>query len=55
MRYERTLLLDQNYQPIKDIHWHKAISMIFKEKVDILSEHDWQIRASTCSIYYIQK
>lgn len=49
MRCERTLLLDQGYQPIKDIHWHKAISMIFKEKVDILSEHNWEIRAATCS------
>lgn len=38
--YQRTLLLDQNFQPLKVISWQKAMLLLFLEKAEIVGAYD---------------
>jgi len=39
----RTLLLSNAYEPLKAISFKRALTMIFKGKVEIIEEYDWNI------------
>mgnify|MGYP001240078147 CR=1 FL=1 len=39
-----TLLLDQGYQPVKVIPWQRALVMHMVGKVELVTEHEWQVR-----------
>src|SRR3990167_9348304 len=46
-----TLLLSQGYEPLAKISWRKAITLVFKDKVEIISEYsDKEIRSVSFSI-----
>lgn len=45
-----TLLLDQGYQPVKVIHWRRAICMTMLGKVEVVAPHPHVIR--TVSRHY---
>ena len=47
---ERTLVLDQSYQPLKIVHWTRAIAMWFQDKVEIISEYDGFVRSTSVVI-----
>ena len=40
---EHALLLNATYEPIKVIHWKRAITLLFQEKVEVLEFHDREI------------
>ena len=42
---EQTLLLNATYEPLKVVHWQKAITLLYQGKVEVISEHDREIRA----------
>lgn len=39
-----TLLLSQGYQPLKVISWRRALCMTFLGKVEVVSDHEWEVR-----------
>lgn len=43
---EQTLVLDQGFQPLKIVHWTRAVSLWFQGKAEILSEYDGFARSS---------
>lgn len=43
---ERTLLLDNGYQPISTISWQRAISLLTLGKVEVIEEYDHNIRST---------
>jgi 5-methylcytosine-specific restriction endonuclease McrA len=47
---EQTLLLNATYEPLKVVHWQKAITLLCQGKVEVISEYDREIRAVTFSI-----
>jgi len=42
---EQTLLLNATYEPLKVVHWEKAITLWCQGKVEIIAEHDREIHA----------
>jgi 5-methylcytosine-specific restriction endonuclease McrA len=42
---EQTLLLNATYEPLKIVHWQKAITLWCQGKVEILSVYEREIRA----------
>ena len=42
----KTLLLNQNYTPISFVSWKRAIKLVMREKVDVLSKWDYAITFS---------
>jgi 5-methylcytosine-specific restriction endonuclease McrA len=42
---EQTLLLNATYEPLKVVHWQKAITLWCQGKVEIIAEHDREIRS----------
>jgi 5-methylcytosine-specific restriction endonuclease McrA len=47
---EQTLLLNATYEPLKVVHWQKAITLWCQGKVEIIASHDREIRAVTFSV-----
>ena len=47
---EQTLLLNATYEPLRVVHWQKAITLWAQGKVEILAEHDREIRSVTFSL-----
>ena len=45
MRDTRTLLLTQGYEPIKVIGWQRALTLLTLGKVEVIEEHDWDVRS----------
>ena len=41
---EHALLLNATYEPIKVIHWKRAITLLFQGKVEVLEFYDREIR-----------
>ena len=41
----RTLVLDQGYQPHRIVSWQKGIALLFRGKVDVLEEHEDEVRS----------
>jgi len=44
---EQTLLLNATYEPLKVVHWQKAVTLWCQGKVEIVAHHDREIRAVT--------
>jgi len=42
---EQTLLLNATYEPLRVVHWQKAITLWCQGKVEIVAEHDREVRA----------
>lgn len=47
---EQTLLLNATYEPLKVVHWQKAITLWCQGKVEIVAVHDREIRAVSFSL-----
>ena len=47
---EQTLLLNATYEPLRVVHWQKAITLWCQGKVEIVAVHDREIRAVTFSM-----
>lgn len=47
---EQTLLLNASYEPLKVVHWQKAITLWCQGKVEIIAVHDREIRAVSFSL-----
>jgi hypothetical protein len=47
---EQTLLLNATYEPLRVVHWQKAITLWCQGKVEIVSVYDREIRAVTFSM-----
>lgn len=46
---ERTLLLNQSYEPISAIHWKRAMCLIVLNKAEMVEEYDQKIHSATNS------
>ena len=46
---EQTLLLNASYEPLKIVHWQKAITLWCQGKVEVIAVHDREIRAVSVS------
>jgi 5-methylcytosine-specific restriction endonuclease McrA len=46
---EQTLLLNASYEPLKVVHWQKAVTLWCQGKVEVIAVHDREIRAVTFS------
>jgi 5-methylcytosine-specific restriction endonuclease McrA len=46
---EQTLILNASYEPLKVVDWQRAITLWCQGKVEILEEHDREVRAVTFS------
>jgi 5-methylcytosine-specific restriction endonuclease McrA len=46
---EQTLLLNASYEPLKVVHWQKAVTLWWQGKVEIISVYDREIRAVSIS------
>jgi 5-methylcytosine-specific restriction endonuclease McrA len=46
---EQTLLLNASYEPLKVVHWKKAIILCCQGKVEIISVYDREVRAVSIS------
>jgi 5-methylcytosine-specific restriction endonuclease McrA len=44
---EQTLLLNATYEPLKIVHWQKAVTLWYQGKVEIISVYDREVRAVT--------
>lgn len=42
---EMTLVLNASYEPFKIIDWQRAITLFYRGKVEIIAEHDREVRA----------
>ena len=41
---EHTLVLNASYEPLRVVSWQKAITLLFKGKVEVLAHYDREIR-----------
>jgi 5-methylcytosine-specific restriction endonuclease McrA len=46
----QTLLLNATYEPLKIVHWQRAIQLWFQGKVEIIAEHDHEVRSVSFSM-----
>ena len=46
---EQSLLLNATYEPLKVVHWQKAITLLCQGKVEVISEYDREIRSVSIS------
>jgi 5-methylcytosine-specific restriction endonuclease McrA len=46
---EQTLLLNATYEPLKVVHWQKAITLLCQGKVEVISEYPREIRSVSFS------
>jgi 5-methylcytosine-specific restriction endonuclease McrA len=46
---EQTLLLNASYEPLKIVHWQKAITLLCQGKVEVIAEYDREIRSVSIS------
>jgi 5-methylcytosine-specific restriction endonuclease McrA len=44
---EQTLLLNASYEPLKVVHWKKAITLLCQGKVEVISVYDREIHSVT--------
>ena len=40
---EQTLLLNATYEPLKIVHWQKAITLLYQGKVEVVDVYDREI------------
>ena len=46
---EQTLLLNATYEPLKVVHWQKAITLWCQGKVEVISVYDREVRSVSVS------
>ena len=46
---EMTLLLNSTYEPLRVVHWQKAISLLWQGKVEVLEVYDREIHGVSIS------
>ncbi len=46
---EQTLLLNASYEPLKVVHWQKAITLWCQGKVEVIAVHDREVHAVSIS------
>ena len=46
---EMTLLLNASYEPLRVVHWQKAINLLWQGKVEVLEFYDRDIRGVSIS------
>ena len=46
---EQALLLNASYEPLKVVHWQKAVTLWCQGKVEVIAVHDREIRAVSVS------
>ena len=46
---EQTLLLNASYEPLKIVHWQKAVTLWCQQKVEVISVYDREIRGVSIS------
>src|SRR5438045_8731178 len=46
---DQTLLLNASYEPLKIVHWQKAITLLCQGKVEVIREYDREIHAVSIS------
>lgn len=46
---EHTLVLNATYEPIKIVHWQRAITLFYLGKVEIVREYDREVRSVSFS------
>jgi 5-methylcytosine-specific restriction endonuclease McrA len=42
---EQTLLLNATYEPLKVVHWQKAVTLWCQGKVEVISSYDREVRS----------
>ena len=47
---EQTLLLNATYEPLRVVHWQKAITLWCQGKVEIVAHYDREVRSVTFSM-----
>jgi 5-methylcytosine-specific restriction endonuclease McrA len=47
---EQTLLLNASYEPLRVVHWQKAITLWCQGKVEVISVYDREVRAVTFTL-----
>ncbi|MFZ3012139.1 MAG: HNH endonuclease, partial [Nitrospira sp.] len=47
---EMTLLLNATYEPLRVVHWQKAIALLWQGKVEVLEVYDREIHGISLSI-----
>jgi 5-methylcytosine-specific restriction endonuclease McrA len=47
---EQTLLLNATYEPLRVVHWQKAITLWCQGKVEIVAHHDREVRSVSFAI-----
>jgi 5-methylcytosine-specific restriction endonuclease McrA len=47
---EQTLLLNASFEPLKVVHWRKAVTLLCQGKVEVISVYDRDIRAVSFTI-----
>ena len=47
---EMTLLLNSTYEPLRVVHWQKAIALLWQGKVEVLEVYDREIHGISLSI-----
>ena len=47
---EMTLLLNATYEPLRVVHWQKAIALLWQGKVEVLEVYDREVHAVSISI-----
>ncbi|MCA9476841.1 MAG: HNH endonuclease, partial [Nitrospira sp.] len=46
---EMTLLLNATYEPLRVVHWQKAITLLWQGKVEVLEFYERDVRGVTIS------
>ena len=46
---EMTLLLNATYEPLRVVHWQKAIALLWQGKVEVLEVYDREVHAVSIS------
>ena len=47
---EQTLVLNATYEPLRVVPWQKAITLLFQGKVEVIANHDREIRGVTVRV-----
>src|SRR5207249_7483464 len=47
---ELTLLLNSTYEPLRVVHWQKAITLLWQGKVEVLEVYDRDIKGVSITI-----
>jgi len=47
---DRTLLLNATFEPLAIVSWRKAITLVFLQKVEVLSEYEREIKSVSSSV-----